>query len=163
MLIVEQSSWNVQQVGTPSASSRFRGYRVQETQWRWRRDGMEKGISSADLCSVSPTCRARGNHFSILQRPGFLSNSLSFFSCVFISLPLLLVSHVVLCCAVHFSLFTCSLLTGIKFHWKSRGTHLRHTMNTRYYSAAAHKLSLPCKRDHKPQLWGEGRQDAEGP
>lgn len=42
----------------------------------------EKGISSADLCSVSPTCRARGNHFSILQRPGFLSNSLSFFSCV---------------------------------------------------------------------------------
>lgn len=76
----------------------------------------------------------------------------SFFSCVFISLPLLLVSHVVLCCTVHFSLFTCSLLTGIKFHWKSRGTHLRHTMNTRYYSAAAHKLSLPYKRDHKPQL-----------
>lgn len=76
----------------------------------------------------------------------------SFFSCVFISLPLLLVSHVVLCCTVHFSLFTCSLLTGIKFHWKSRGTHLKHTMNTRYYSAAAHKLSLPYKRDHKPQL-----------
>lgn len=76
----------------------------------------------------------------------------SFFSCVFISLPLLLVSHVVLCCTFHFSLFTCSLLTGIKFHWKSRGTHLRHTMNTRYYSAAAHKLSLPYKRDHKPQL-----------
>lgn len=76
----------------------------------------------------------------------------SFFSCVFISLPLLLVSHVVLCCTVHFSLFTCSLRTGIKFHWKSRGTHLRHTMNTRYYSAAAHKLSLPYKRDHKPQL-----------
>lgn len=123
----------------------------------------EKGISSADLCSVSPTCRARGNNFSILQRPGFLSNSLSFFSCVFISLPLLLVSHFVLCCAVRFSLFTCSLLTGIKFHWKSWGTHLRHTMNTRYYSAAAHKLSLPCKSDHKPQLWGEGRQDAEGP
>lgn len=111
----------------------------------------EKGISSADLCSVSPTCRARGNHFSPSSDQ---ASSLihSFFSCVFISLPLLLVSHVVLCCTVHFSLFTCSLRTGIKFHWKSRGTHLRHTMNTRYYSAAAHKLSLPYKRDHKPQL-----------
>lgn len=45
----------------------------------------EKGISSADLCSVSPTCRARGNHFSILQRPGFLSNSLLFLLCVYLA------------------------------------------------------------------------------
>lgn len=109
MLIVEQSSWNVQQVGTPSASSRFRGYRVQETQWRWRRDGMEKGISSADLCSVSPTCRARGNHFSILQRPGFLSNSLLFLLCVYLAPS---VTRFPCCALLHCSLLPLHLLVA---------------------------------------------------
>lgn len=109
MLIVEQSSWNVQQVGTQSASSRFRGYRVQETQWRWRRDGMEKGISSADLCSVSPTCRARGNHFSILQRPGFLSNSLLFLLCVYLAPS---VTRFPCCALLHCSLLPLHLLVA---------------------------------------------------
>ena len=42
------------------------------------RRSVEKGISSGALCSVSPTCRARWNHFSIHPPLDFLSNVISF-------------------------------------------------------------------------------------
>lgn len=69
----------------------------------------EKGISSADLCSVSPTCRARGNRFSILQRPGFLSNSLLFLLCVYLAPS---VTRFPCCALLHCSLLPLHLLVA---------------------------------------------------
>lgn len=68
----------------------FRGYRLQDA--RSTDEGgmegrsVEKGISSPALYSLSPTCRARGNHFSILHPADFLPNVL--FSSLFMSVPL---------------------------------------------------------------------------
>ncbi len=122
----------------------FRGYKLQEAhstdEGGMERRSVEKGISSPALCSVSPTCRARGNHFSILHPPDFLPNVLSSsLVCLCLShsaalsdshcspklpssTPLLsfpqsfyfaVCSHL---CAVYFFLFTCSTLRQILFH-----------------------------------------------
>lgn len=121
--------------------------------------GVEKGISSAALYSVSSTCRARGNHFSILHRLDFLPNVLSF------SLECLCLPHSLthssltstpdssLFCALFPSLccifLSLHLLNADEDPVSLKGTRdpfetcCTHTINTRGYSAAALKLSPP--------------------
>lgn len=117
----------------------FRGYEVQEArsedEEEMERRSVEKGISSPALYSVSPTCRAGGNHFSILHPPDFLPNVLSaFLLCVYVcrtpcpSLTRFFSPQPLLCphsfhfavrshpCAVYFFLVTCSTLREILFH-----------------------------------------------
>lgn len=151
----------------------FRGYKLQDAHIKdegvIELRSVEKGISSPALCSVSPTCRARGNHFSILHPPDFLPNVL------FSSLVCLCLSHSVslsdslfsqtflipsfspppyafcfaVCscsCVMYFFLFTCSTLRQILFHCCSHegpiGDLLRTHTHNNHSSAAAVKLSL---------------------
>lgn len=76
-------------------------YKLQEAHSKdeggMERRSVKKGISSTALYSVSPTCRARGNHFSVLQPPDFLPNVLSS------SLVCLCLSHSVSLSHSHFS------------------------------------------------------------
>lgn len=69
-------------MGIVIQSVTFRGYKLQEAHSKdeegIERRSVEKGISSAALSSISPTCRAKGNHFSTLHPPDFLPNVLSF-------------------------------------------------------------------------------------
>lgn len=95
------------------------------------------------LCTLSPTCSARGNHFSILHRLDFLSNVLAF------SLVCLCLSHSTSPCDSHFYLFRglfpslccvsffspAQYFCGSCFTEKPQGTHLSlvaHTINTHW-------------------------------
>lgn len=137
----------------------------------WTRS-VKKGISSPALHSVSPTCRARGSHFSILRPADFLANVVSSppRSCVYVCpsptltfLPLLasaffmLLSPPPLSSPAQIWGRSCFIAAATRDPLETCYTHNKHT----HCSAAAVKLSLTFT--HRSVVINQRRNEREQP